>query len=867
VTYIKNIFLDNRDRLQFSLFLFAGSILLLYSIILTFAPVIRTLNWQTPMKWEHWIGYGVWLISSFFIHKLSVKYLPNRDPYLIPIAFLLSGIGLMTIFRLSIPFGWRQLIWFGLCSVILLIGMKYPGLLNLFRRYKYIWLTVGLMVTGLTFFFGIYPGGEGPRLWLGCCGIYFQPSEPLKLLFIIYLSAFFADNWALRNNFSILIMPSLVMVGAAILLLFAQRDLGTAIIFLIIYAFYIFIVSGKRRTVFIFLGFILIAGYLGYQYFNVIQIRIDGWINPWVDPSGGSYQIIQSIQAIAAGHILGTGPGLGSPGIVPVAISDFIFSSISEELGLLGSLFVITLFGFLAFRGFSVAIKGRNNFQKLLASGISVFLCIQAILIMGGNTRLLPLTGVTLPFISYGGSSLVTVFISLLLLIWISQYQTSKFIIKEEVRPFIFSYSMVIIGFICLGLITSYWAIIQSDKLLNRTDNFRKVINDLYVPRGDILDRQNNPILTTVGVRGEYTRLLLEPSLSTTVGYNQPFLGQSGLEKSLDSYLRGLAGIPASSIWLNELLFARPPDGLDIRTTIDLTRQNQLVSNLEDFKGAAVIMNAKTGEILALWSEPNFDLNQINESFEELANDPGAPFLNRVSQGKYDLNNLSSLFYFGFLTENAIEIKDQNFVELGKCAIPITASERKNLNTSLMNGCQDGQNLLRLLSPSNQVNEIIENYMWDESYQFELPIQPISLLEPNSSTTVNQLLISPLQVARSLSVFSNAGYMPYPRIALAVNSPNQGWIVLSTRDSIQVMDNFYASRVANFFARKDFPTWEMTSSNNSETQPTHWYVTGTLPDWKGTPIVFVLTLENGETQDAQRLGRKIMEDILTSGSN
>ncbi|MBE0687920.1 MAG: FtsW/RodA/SpoVE family cell cycle protein, partial [Anaerolineaceae bacterium] len=645
----KNLFFNDRDRLQFSLFFLGGLILFLYSAVLTFAPVIRTLSWQSPIKWEQWVGFVVWLILSFLIHKSSMRYLPNRDPYILPIVYTLMGIGLFTIFRLSIAFGWRQLIWFGLGSFILIFGIKLPTIINLLRRYKYIWLSLGLLVTVLTFFFGIYPGGEGPRLWLGCCGIYFQPSEPLKLLFIIYLSAFFADNWALRRNLSVLFIPSLVMVIASILVLFAQRDLGTATIFLMIYAFFIFIVSGKKRSLFIFLSIIGVAGYFGYQNFAVIQIRIDGWLNPWLDASGGSYQIIQSIQAIAAGRIFGTGPGLGSPGIVPVAISDFIFAAISEELGLFGSLFIICLFSFLAFRGFSIAIKGRNQYHRLLASGITVFLSIQSILIIGGNTRFLPLTGVTLPFLSYGGSSLLTVFTAILILLWISQNQTSRTVVQDEAEPYIFTYSIMMLSFIFISLITAYWATIRSDGLLSRTDNLRKIINDRYVPRGNLLDRQNNPISITTGDRGSYERLLQEPSLSTTVGYNHPFLGQSGLEASMDLYLRGLAGIPTSDIWWNELLYARPPDGRDIRTTIDLTRQQQLVKSLDGFDGAAVIMNAKTGEILGLWSSPTYNPTQLDEEWDELSIDENAPLINRVSQGKYEIGELIGLFSYSYL--------------------------------------------------------------------------------------------------------------------------------------------------------------------------------------------------------------------------
>lgn len=864
---IRNFIIEDKDRLQFSLFFLGGFILFLYSTARTFAPVIRTLNWSTPIIWEQWVAFVVWVAAGVLVHKSSKRFLPNRDPYILPIVYILTGIGLLTIFRLSTSFGWRQLTWFSLASIILFLGMRFPQIISLLRRYKYLWLTIGLLVTTLTFFFGIYPEGVGPRLWLKFFGIYFQPSEVLKLLFIIYLAAYFADNWALRKNLSILIVPSLVMVVAALLVLFAQRDLGTATIFLAIYAFFIFIVSGKKRLLLIFLLIILIAGYFGIQKFNVIQIRMDGWLNPWADSSGGSYQIIQSIQAIAAGHILGSGPGLGSPGIVPVAISDFIFSAISEELGLVGSLFIISLFAFFSYKGFSMAIRVRNQYQKLLASGITVFISLQSILIIGGNTRFLPLTGVTLPFVSYGGSSLITVYVSVLILLWISQHQTSRSVVEEEVKPYIFTYTIVLACFVLISLITAYWATLRSDELLSRTDNFRKIINDRYVPRGDILDRQNNPILITTGERGAYNRVLLEPSLSTTVGYNHPFLGQSGLEASLDPYLRGLAGIPALDIWWNQLLYARPPDGLDIRTSIDLDRQKQLVQTFEEYHGAAIIMNAKTGEILGLWSSPGFTYSQLDENWGELSVDANAPLINRVTQGNYEIGNLAGLFTFSYLTENSKNIDSDMLVGNGKCALPVDDLDKNNLKIALINGCDNANLLLNSFLDGRNFNEIIQEFGWNESYPFELPFEPEPLLPADTQKNLNTILLSPLQIARSVAVFSNSGLMPYPRLSIALNTPQQGWVIFASKESTRTMDPIIANQIANSFSRKDYPAWEISASNPTSLNSTNWYITGTLPDWQATPLVFVLTLENGSAQAARDLGRQMMEQLLTPASN
>ena len=149
---------------------------------------------------------------------------------------------------------------------------------------------------------------------MGCCGIYFQPSEPIKLFLIIYLAAYLADQWPSRKNIVLLIIPTLAMFSAAIILLISQRDLGTTSIFILIYGFYIYLVTGKRRTLLLFI-LILVVGFAGYQLFDVIKFRVDSWFNPWLDPAGKSYQVIQSIQAIAAGKLIGTGPGIGSPGL------------------------------------------------------------------------------------------------------------------------------------------------------------------------------------------------------------------------------------------------------------------------------------------------------------------------------------------------------------------------------------------------------------------------------------------------------------------------------------------------------------------------------------------------------------------------
>ena len=258
---------------------------------------------------------------------------------------MLSGWGLLTIWRLTTYYGMRQTLWLALALVIFALGLRLPTDLYFLRRYKYLWLTGGLIITALTLLFGANPMGYGPRLWLGCCGLYMQPSEPLKLLLIIFLAAYFA-NWqsvliksgkaqivsekpqspsSSHNHTTTIsdslptvsrlqiLIPTLFMTGIAMLLLIAQRDLGTASLFIFIYAVMVFLATGWRWIPVITVLVLAAAGTLGYLLFDVVRVRIEAWINPWLDPTGNSYQIVQSLMGSCQWRCIWTRPGNGQP--------------------------------------------------------------------------------------------------------------------------------------------------------------------------------------------------------------------------------------------------------------------------------------------------------------------------------------------------------------------------------------------------------------------------------------------------------------------------------------------------------------------------------------------------------------------------
>jgi len=182
----------SRDRLQARLLGLAALFIILQASAITLAPAARARSFDEPLHWGHWLWAGAWLLTMGVSHLASVRYLPARDPFLLPVAALLTGWGGLTIWRLFPYFGQRQALWLLVIVAIFIPGMRLPSHLDFLRRYKYVWITTGLLLTALTLILGTNPQGEGPRMWLGCCGLYFQPSEPLKLLFIVYLAAYLA---------------------------------------------------------------------------------------------------------------------------------------------------------------------------------------------------------------------------------------------------------------------------------------------------------------------------------------------------------------------------------------------------------------------------------------------------------------------------------------------------------------------------------------------------------------------------------------------------------------------------------------------------------------------------------------------------
>lgn len=389
-------------------------LLLVAGVFVALNAVALSLAEQGGLAVRHFWAPAIWLGLMAGAHVLLERLKPEHDPLILPLVGLLMGWGIVLLDRLAPNFLGRQVVWMVL-GVGLMVGVAVvPAFLRILRRYRYTWLLFGLLLLAATLLFGVNPSGYGAALWLQLPflgRVFFQPSELLKLLLIVFLASYFEERAPLLQTDRGVsgtvpyLLPLLLMWGFCLIFLVWQRDLGAATLFFLLFLALLYLATGEWRYVWAGLALLAIAGILGYFAFDVVALRVDAWWNPWPEFDGRAFQIVQSLYALGSGGLLGQGIGQGFPTYIPVVHSDFVFAAIVEEWGLVGGLAVVVCFAVLAYRGLQIALRTRQGFYIYLSAGIAILFTAQSFLIMAGVTKLLPLTGVTLPFLSYGGSS------------------------------------------------------------------------------------------------------------------------------------------------------------------------------------------------------------------------------------------------------------------------------------------------------------------------------------------------------------------------------------------------------------------------------------------------------------------------------
>lgn len=826
--------LEERDRkrdsreawllLIVAIFIFSNA--LAYSLVRDGAVLPAHL--YAPLVW-----LGVIVIAHFSLRALR----PNRDPFLLPIFALLAGWGLLLQDRLAVNFLGRQTLWFVLATAAMLLVAILPRTLRPLLRYRYSLLLGGLLLLAVTLGFGVNPSGSGAALWLPLPfpflgTVYFQPSELLKLLLVIFLASYFTEQEPiyryrkqldraateipgekrsfLTRSFLARHMPFLgpllLMWGFTLLLLVWQQDLGAAALFFIVFVALVYLATGDPAYVWSGLALLLLAGVIAFFAFDtVIASRVTSWINPWPHSSDRAYQIVQSLYAQAAGGMLGQGIGQGYPDYIPVVHSDFALAAIAEEWGLLGTLTIVACFAILAQRGLRVALLAIRNvrpnfFHAYLAAGLVTLFSVQAFLIMGGVTRILPLTGITLPFVSYGGSSLLVSSLAIGLILFLSADVEPAALIPPRDRGLARRISRLgtvilsLFAIVAVGL--SYWGIVRSEVLLAREDNPRLVETERRIRRGRILDRNEAVLAETSGPVGALGRVYPMTESGPAVGYHSLRFGAAGIENAFNSELSG----QANDFWPEAArrLLHQPAVGDDVRLTLDagLQADATMLMTEEGATGGLVLLEiTETGgepvaEIRAMASLPSYDPNLIDDQFETLAaDDPGALF-NRAAQGLYQPGLVLQPFITAAAVDGGLlqlndEVTDPFLPvtlhgQVQRCTAPRLEGDTTPYTWQDMTalGCPGPLQALGMRLGATVLDDAFVRFGFTFPPILPIPTEgrPAAITDPGLAAIGQEALtVTPLQVALATAALAGQGLRPAPRLVDAVAEPGGEW--------------------------------------------------------------------------------------------
>lgn len=405
-------------------------LLILVSLVLVLGAGLACAGLKHSLEQMPWPAISI-ILGSFWVGWLATAFRSSAgDRLLLPLAASLCSLGWLEVYRLGPDIDmpgleYRQAIWIAVGMAVFVLITWLVSDYRVLEDYKYLCFFCGVLLQASVMVFGTEVNGA--RLWFHFGGVSLQPIELVKLLVVIFLAAFLRQfrHWirlSLVAPEGRLSRKALLLLGMGMAfaegILVVQKDLGMALLLFGIFLSMFYVATGRRDLIAI--GGVLSAGgaWLCYKLFGHVRVRVGAWLDPFRDAQGEGYQMCHALYALANGGLDGTGLGLGSPYLVLESHTDFIFVAIAEELGMLGACALIVLFMLLVSRGFVVAMQVRDEFGTILAAGLSSLLAWQSLIIILGTTKLAPMTGITLPFVSYGGSSMLANFAALGL-IWV----------------------------------------------------------------------------------------------------------------------------------------------------------------------------------------------------------------------------------------------------------------------------------------------------------------------------------------------------------------------------------------------------------------------------------------------------------------
>ncbi len=639
----------------------------------------------------------VFLISTlFFVRMLYEKI----NCLLLNNMCMLLGIGFVLQARFSTEKAIRQL---AVALISLLVSLLIPLLLNkvgFVRKLSWLYAAIGILSLSAVLVLGEIT--HGSKLSFTVAGVTFQPSEIIKIVFVFFLAAALYEKCDFGR-----VAVTTGIAAFHVMILVVSRDLGSALIFFVAYLFVVFIATGKR--LYLLLGTLAGAGGAvgAYFLFDHVRVRVLAWRDPFSYIDNQGYQITQSLFAIGSGDWFGLGLGSGVPGDIPYVETDFIFSALCEEMGVICGICVllICISSFLAM--LILGLKLKDTFYRLVASGLGIIYLFQIFLTIGGGIKFIPLTGVTLPFISYGGSSVMATIVLYFIVMSLGmkeQYVRIEKRIAEKNRIYKRHTMQVAYGFTGLFLIMigylAYFNATNRQDLINNSYNSRQELLLAENYRGTIYSADGQILAQTV-FDGDIEKRVypFEELFSHVVGYSTR--GKTGIEAQANYYLIN-SNIPFPEKVANDLAGMKNP-GDNVYTSLDVDVQQAAYRALDNYRGAIIVTEPSTGRILAMVSKPDYDPNEIVAIWDDLAQDSESGVLfNRAAQGLYPPGSTFKMITaLEYIRENPETYSDYSFNCNGyykdgesriNCyhgtnhgAIDFTTSFAKSCNSSFVN--------------------------------------------------------------------------------------------------------------------------------------------------------------------------------------
>ena len=741
-------------------------------VILMFAMLV--VNQGQPLNFNT-LGVPIGIFAAFVVAHLAVRKLaPGADPAILPITFALSGIGIAFVTRLRPELAVGQLMWLFVGVAFLVLALLFVRNLDRLARYKYTLMLVGfiLLLSPLIPFIGqeIY----GSRIWLSIGPFSFQPGELAKIAIVLFLAGYLAANREMLSVFTWRVgpfnlpdirtlLPLLLMWLISIGIVAFEKDLGSALVFFFVFLVMLYVASGKKT--YVIAGVLMMAiGAVGlYFVFDHIQVRVATWLDPFADAQNTGYQLVQTIYSLADGGLFGVGIGRGLADQIPVVESDFIFAAIGEETGLLGAAGLLLLYLCLAIRGMATAARAKSDVSSFAAVGLTAIIILQAFIIVGGVTRLIPLTGLTLPFVSQGGSSLLASFISVALLLRAGDEATG---VGEEMRS---ATSMLptasVLGRVALGkrltrtmvgfsvlfalLVANLTLImvVQADHYQNMAGNNHTLMQESDTERGSISTYDGVVLAESQQTEdGSYERVYPAGDLAShVVGYYSTQYGTSGIEASENETLKGQQNYASWTDVINAAAGINTP-GNDVRLTINSTIQQAAQDALEGEMGAAVVMDPSTGAVLAMASSPTYSAGDVEALLEQAAasdgSDDAGQLVNRATQGLYAPGSTFKIVSLATALQNGIASEDSVYASPG--TMEIGNAEVSNFGdesygditlqraTALSSNTVFGQ--LGVQIGAQLLVEGAEAFGFNKDLDFELPVVTSLMPDPDEMT-------------------------------------------------------------------------------------------------------------------------------------